>query len=141
MSVVSEASVTIHADRAAVWRALTDPALISQYLFGTQVDTDWKVGSPITYRGVWNDKPYEDKGRIVEVDEPNRLASTYFSPLRGKPDVPENYQNVTYVLDDAGDAGVRVTLIQDGNADQAEADHSTANWQTVLDAMRDLLER
>ena len=140
MSVTAEASVHVAADRAAVWRALTDPALISQYLFGTQVETDWKVGSRITYSGEWEGKPYRDKGTILEVDEPNRIVSTFFSALRGKPDVPENYQNVTYRIDDDDD-GVRVTVIQDGNADEAEAAHSTRNWTTVLEGLREVVER
>jgi uncharacterized protein YndB with AHSA1/START domain len=141
MSVTAEASVHVAADRAAVWRALTDPELISQYLFGTQVETDWKVGSRITYRGEWQGKPYEDKGTILEVDEPNRIVSTFFSALRGKPDVPENYQNVTYRIDDAEGGGVTVTVLQDGNADEAEAAHSTRNWTTVLEGLRAVVER
>ena len=140
MSVTAEASVHVDADRETVWRALTEPELIAQYLFGTQVDTDWAVGSAIVYRGEWKGEPYEDKGTILEFDKPNRIMSTFFSALRGKPDVPENYQNVTYRIDDDGD-GVLVTVIQDGNADEAEAAHSTANWATVLEGLRTVAER
>ncbi len=139
MTVTAEASVHVDADHAAVWRALTEPDLIAQYLFGTQVETDWAVGSPIIYRGEWEGKPYEDKGTILEIDEPNRIVSTFFSALRGKPDVPENYQNVTYRIDDDG-GGVLVTVIQDGNADEAEAAHSTANWTMVLEGLRGVVE-
>jgi uncharacterized protein YndB with AHSA1/START domain len=46
------ASTTIQATSAKVWQALTQPALIKQYLFGTEVTTDWQVGSAITYKGV-----------------------------------------------------------------------------------------
>lgn len=140
MSVTAEASVHVAADREAVWRALTDPDLISEYLFGTRVDTDWKVGSPITYRGEWQGKSYEDKGTVLEVDEPNRIVSTFFSSLSGKPDVPESYQNVTYRIDDDGD-GVKVTVLQEGNIDEAEAAHSAANWTTVLEGLRTVVER
>ena len=54
------ASVTIAATAERVWDALTNPSLIKQYLFGTDAISDWKPGSPITYRGVWEGKPYED---------------------------------------------------------------------------------
>ena len=53
---ISEASTTINAPVSKVWDALTKPDLIKQYLFGTEVITDWKVGSPITYKGVWQGK-------------------------------------------------------------------------------------
>jgi uncharacterized protein YndB with AHSA1/START domain len=57
---IAEATITLKAPAGKVWEALTKPELIQQYLFGTQVSTDWQVGSPVTYRGVWQGKPYED---------------------------------------------------------------------------------
>ena len=47
---VAKATITINAPTSRVWDALTKPDLIKQYLFGTQVTTDWRVGSPITLR-------------------------------------------------------------------------------------------
>ena len=49
----------INAPVSKVWQALTDPALIKQYLFGTETKSDWKKGSSITYTGVWEGKSYE----------------------------------------------------------------------------------
>lgn len=66
-SFVAETQVTIHAPVDAVWRALTEPELVKQYLYGTQVETDWQVGSPITWRGEWKGQPYEDKGEVLAV--------------------------------------------------------------------------
>ena len=48
----AKSSVTIHADAAKVWDALTNPVLIKQYLFGTDAISDWKEGSSVTYRGL-----------------------------------------------------------------------------------------
>lgn len=49
---VAKATSTINAPAAKVWEALTKPDMIKQYLFGTKVTTDWRVGRPITYEGV-----------------------------------------------------------------------------------------
>ena len=54
-------SIIINAPAAQVWKALTDPAIIKQYFFGTNVETDWKKGSPITWTGEWEGKTYQDK--------------------------------------------------------------------------------
>lgn len=62
---MSEATTTINAPASKVWEALIDPDLIKQYLYGTEVTSDWKVGSPITYKGEWQGKAYEDKGQIL----------------------------------------------------------------------------
>ena len=51
-----------------VWKALTDPALIGKYMLGAQVETDWKPGSPIVWKGEYEGKRYEDKGEILDFD-------------------------------------------------------------------------
>lgn len=42
---IAKATTTINAPPSTVWEALTKPSLIKQYLFGTEVTTDWQVGS------------------------------------------------------------------------------------------------
>jgi len=41
----ARATITINAPTSKVWEALTQPPLIKQYLFGTEVTTDWQMGS------------------------------------------------------------------------------------------------
>src|SRR5581483_10423610 len=68
---LASATTTIHAPAQKVWQALTDAAIIKQYFFGSDIVTDWKVGSPIFYRGTWQGKPFEDKGTVVKVNPKN----------------------------------------------------------------------
>ncbi len=136
---VATTAITINAPVPKVWDALTKPEIIKQYLFGTQVTTDWQVGSPITYEGVWEGKAYKDKGKILQVEPNKLLVSTFWSALAGLPDVPENYQTVRYELAPEGN-GTKLTLTQDNNATQADADHSAQNWQMVLTGLKKLLE-
>jgi len=135
----AKATITINAPASRVWDALTQPELIKQYLFGTHVTTDWKAGSPITYEGTWEGKAYKDKGTILQIEPGKLLVSTFWSALSGLPDIPENYQTVRYELS-AEDHGTRLTITQDNNATQADADHSAQNWSMVLDAMKKMLE-
>ena len=135
----AKVAATIDAPAPNVWDALTKPALIKQYLFGTEVTTDWKVGSPISYKGEWQGKPYEDKGEILEIEPGKRLVSTFWSALSGLPDTPENYNTVRYDLAPDG-ARPRLTITQDNNATQDAATHSEENWKTVLDGIKKRLE-
>jgi uncharacterized protein YndB with AHSA1/START domain len=66
-NLTARASTTIHAPSDAVWQALVDPARSGNTCFGAQVDSDWREGSPITWKGEFKGKPYEDKGKILEV--------------------------------------------------------------------------
>lgn len=136
---LAQATITINAPPSKVWEALTQPALIKQYLFGTDVTTDWRVGSPITYKGQWEGKSYEDKGKILQIEPGKLLVSTFWSSLSGVPDVPENYKTVRYELSPAG-SGTRLTITQDNNATEEEANHSTQNWNMVLEGLKKLLE-
>ena len=136
---IAKATITINAPAPKVWEALTTPGLIKQYLFGTNVTTDWQVDSPIVYEGIWEGKAYRDKGVILQVEPGKLLVSTYWSALSGKPDIPENYQTVRYELATEG-KGTRLTIVQDNNATQEDANHSAQNWSRVLAGMKKLLE-
>jgi uncharacterized protein YndB with AHSA1/START domain len=135
----AKASITIDAPPSRVWQALTSPEMIKEYLFGTEVTSDWQVGSPITYRGEWEGKDYEDKGEVLEVEPEKLFVSTFWSSLSDQEDDPENYQTVRYELTPAG-AGTRLTVTQDNNQSPEEARHSEQNWKTVLEGMKRLLE-
>jgi uncharacterized protein YndB with AHSA1/START domain len=136
---IAKATTTIHAPVSKVWQALVNPEIIKQYLFNTEVVSDWKEGSPILYRGEWQGKPFEDKGRILKIEPEKVLMSTHWSPLAGVPDNPENYHTVAYTLLDKGDS-TEVTITQDNNASEEEKEHSEQNWRTVLTGMKNLLE-
>ena len=135
----ASATIQINASVSKVWDALTKPELIKQYMFGTEVTTDWSVGSPIIYKGIWEGKAYEDKGKIVVVEQGKRLVSTYWNALSGLPDVPESYQTVSYGLTADGN-GTSLTLTQDNNNTQEDARHAEQNWKMVLDGIKKLLE-
>ena len=85
---IAKTEVIINAPAAKVWEALTRPELIKQYLFGTEVTTDWRVGSPITYRGEWKGKTFGDKGKILRNEPEKYLLSTFWRFLSGLPDAP-----------------------------------------------------
>jgi uncharacterized protein YndB with AHSA1/START domain len=137
----AQAEAVIEAPPEKVWQALTDPALVRQWLFGTDLTvTAWKVGGKITYRGAWEGKTYEDKGEILAIVPGQKLVSTYWSSFSGLPDAPENYQTVTYVLSPTG-TGTKLTIMQEGSKTPEQADHSQSNWRQVLASMKGLLEK
>jgi uncharacterized protein YndB with AHSA1/START domain len=136
--LVAKASTVIDAAKEEVWAALTDPELISRYMFGTRVSTDWGMGSPITWAGEWEGKSYEDKGTVREVRPPQILEYSHFGPLSGMPELPENH---TVRIEVMGDDGVtRVILTQDNNDTSEARDHSEKNWQSMLDGLKEVVE-
>ena len=137
-ALVAETSILIEAGAEKVWKALTDPALIKRYLYGTEAISDWKVGSPITYKGVWEGKPYEDKGRILEIESGILLKSSYWSAFSGLADSPENYSTVTYRI--VPGESTKLTVSQDNIPSEEGRAQAEGNWRMVLQALKELLE-
>lgn len=133
-------SVTIDAEPVTIWSALTDPEQVSKAFFGARVDTDWQEGSPITFSGEWNGKPFRDHGEVVRVEPGSTLTFTHFSPLSGQPDTPENYHTVTFELTPRNGA-TEVTISQTNAASEEEKQHSEENWAQVLNTIKQLAER
>jgi uncharacterized protein YndB with AHSA1/START domain len=136
---IARSSTTIHASPERVWQALVDPAAIKQYMFGTNVTSDWSEGSSITWKGEWQGKNYEDKGVIKKAEPSRALQFTHFSPLAGLPDRPENYHTVTIQLSREGE-GTRVSISQDNNPTEDAKAHSESNWGMVLSGLKRVVE-
>src|SRR6266403_3158802 len=132
---VARASTKIKAPVAKVWDALVDPEKIKRYMFGTTVISNFKEGSPIVWKGEWEGKAYEDKGKILQLKPERTLQYSHFSPLSGEPDKPENYHTVTIELSSQGDETL-VALSQDKNPNEKAREHSEKNWKTMLSGLK-----
>jgi uncharacterized protein YndB with AHSA1/START domain len=138
--LVLTTSVSINASKSKVWDALTNPEQIKKYFFGTETISDWKVGSTLIFKGVWDGKEYEDKGHILELEKEKKLKYSYWSSFSGTADVPENYAHVTYELSEQQGKTI-FTLTQDGFKTKEAIEHSEKNWQSIFESMRALLEK
>jgi uncharacterized protein YndB with AHSA1/START domain len=108
-------------------------------MFGAEIATDWSVGGPITWRGIWEGREYEDKGVVLEVEPGQRLVYTHFSPLGGQEDKPENYHTLTWTLQDQGGRTL-LTLAQNNNPTAEAAEHSQGMWDRLVADVKRLCE-
>jgi uncharacterized protein YndB with AHSA1/START domain len=138
--IVARTSITVESPAPVVWDALVNPETIKQYMFGTNVISDWKEGSPIVWKGEWQGTKYEDKGVILKLEPQRLIQYTHFSPLSGLPNTPENYHTVTVEISNKGNETL-VTLSQDNNPDEEARQHSEENWAMMLAGLKKLLER
>jgi uncharacterized protein YndB with AHSA1/START domain len=138
-NLIARCSTVVNASPSKVWHALVTPSAIKQYMFGTNVSSDWKEGSAIVWRGEWQGKQYEDKGVIRQFTPEKALQYTHFSPMAGLPDKPENYHTVSIQLTPEAN-GTRVSLTQDNNSTEQERAHSEKNWEMMLQGLKKFVE-
>ncbi|GIG21976.1 hypothetical protein Cch01nite_27000 [Cellulomonas chitinilytica] len=129
---VARARTTIAAGADEIWRTLVDPD--ARFFLGATITSTYEVGTPIVFEGEFQGKHFRDHGTVEEVDRPRLLRYSHFSPLGGRPDVPESYHHLTFTLDEHDD-GTTVTLVQDNAASPEEAEHSSGMYQQMLGAL------
>lgn len=121
-----------------VWDALTNPEIIKQYLFGTELITTWKVGEDILFQGEWEGQKYKDKGEVLEYFPNQKLAYSYLSNWANMEDKPENYLWVSYEVRPVAN-GTELTISQT-NYDAERAKHSEENWASLIDELKKIVE-
>jgi uncharacterized protein YndB with AHSA1/START domain len=134
-------SIQINAPIEKVWDALTNPDVVELYLFGTKVITDWKEESPILFKGNWHGKPFEDKGKVLGVQQNSQLKYSYWSSVLGLADIPENYTVTTYTLRNLGHA-ITVVVMQENLESQPTQvqEYAEKYWEDLLQSLKKIAE-
>ena len=58
-----------------VWDAIINPEKTAQYFYGTRVESDWEVGSPMNY--YYPDGTQASEGHIISIDAPKQMEFTF----------------------------------------------------------------
>lgn len=139
MAFSLKTQLTINAPIERVWAALTQPELVKQYFFGTDLVTTWEPQTPIYFRGEWEGKPYEDKGTVLSFVPLQSLEYNYFSSWSDVEDAPENYQIIRYKVKPLG--AKTMLIIEQHNIDTIDKKvHSLQNWKGLMMEIKKLLE-
>jgi DNA-binding transcriptional ArsR family regulator/uncharacterized protein YndB with AHSA1/START domain len=141
----------IHTTPERLWRALTEPAFTRRYWRTTTLESDWQVGSSMTWArdGV----TIADPEQVVVESEPfRRLAYTWhtFTPEYAKSvglsqefvtrAAGEARSKVTFDIEPAGPM-VRLTVVHDGfEPGSVVLDSISQGWPAVLSELKSLLE-
>ena len=136
---IATTSMAIDAPVEKVWKALTDPAIIQEYMHGIEVNTTWALFAPITFTGTHEGQPFIDKGTILEIKPERVLSYSYWSPLWGMEDFEDNYTHITFHLSKF-DENMDLIVVQDNLTDEHEVEKSELKWIAVLRKIKSLVE-
>ena len=127
----------IETTREKLWEALTSSEFSRRYWFGTELKSDWKVGSKLAL--VMNGT-VTDTGEILEADRPQRLSYTFKHELDDEMR-NEKPSKVVFMLEQHG-SFVKLTLTHEGFADNSRLlDGISRGWPAILSSLKSLLEK
>ena len=129
-------SIHIAAPRAAVFRALVDPAMLMEWTMFGKPDVDPRVGGAYSYGWVYEADGRTVHGgptRILDLEQDVRLVTDW---LDWRGDDTNNGQRITWLLEDDG-AGTKLTLVHDGFARAADISDFPFGWVGFLGGIRD----
>lgn len=126
--------VEVTATPEAAWHALTDPATVKRYYYGTTPRTTWEVGSVIDF--VDDDGDVQLTGEVLEFDPPRRLAHTFIATWYGERD---DQGSLHWEVAPSA-SGARITLVHRGaRAETREGTETSEGSREIIEALRDLL--
>jgi uncharacterized protein YndB with AHSA1/START domain len=136
----SDSTVTILAPAKKVWQALTIPALVKQWQYGSDLLTTWEVGTPVVFRNEWNGQVFEQKGTVIEFAPESRVKYSLFVPRPDLQDIPEHHFFMIYELTESG--GTTVLLVRQEDPRPSPADESPGGDEgpDVLSLLKRLVE-
>lgn len=143
-------SICIAADPNKVWDAIVDRNAGERWR-NAHFNTDWRIGAAIEIEAVIGEKRYRDKGRVICVEPPSRLAYSYWSLVSGLPDSPDSYSTITMTLAAEGSATVLTVTqqvppspVRRGNGweigPESGAKHVAFYWRMTLPRLKQVVE-
>jgi uncharacterized protein YndB with AHSA1/START domain len=118
-----------------VFKALTDTEATARFWFGNAVTSDWKVGSPVTFR---RNGELIVSGKVLEFDPPHRLSYTFHSQHDGL--YTEQPSRVVLEIEQQKDQ-VKLTMIHDDFPIGSKVFEKISNgWPLVLSSLKSYLE-
>jgi uncharacterized protein YndB with AHSA1/START domain len=119
-----------------LWDAITNPEIRAKYNFGAAVNSEWKVGSPISV-DVEKHAVHLGDGEVLEVDPPRRLVHTMVA-VWDDDVIAEGMTRVTWEIEQVGDS-CHLTLVHDEMREGANP-QIYGGWPMILSGLKTWLE-
>lgn len=136
---VNISKLTVKAPAAKVWAALTQPEMVKQWQYASELITDLQVGGSIRFRTEWDDQVFEQWGTVLEVVPNKKLRYSLFAPRPDLEDKPENYFTMEYRLTEQGE-NTLLEIIQEDNRPGARQEEEQGEENPILNALKMLIE-
>jgi uncharacterized protein YndB with AHSA1/START domain len=136
---INISTINIKASIQKVWDAITKPELVKQWQYGSDLITDWKVGSAIRFSTEWQGKIFEQWGKILEMQSNRLVMYSLFASRPDLEDKPENYFVMSYVLTQENE-NCKLEILQEDNRPGALQETPQGKENPLLASLKTLAE-
>jgi len=136
-------AVTINASTSQVWHILTTPELMKKWMISDDIEininTDWKVGSPMVIRGNMSGKNFENNGTVLQFEPEKILEYSHLSSTSRLPNRPESYSIIEFRLQPMENLTI-LTLTVSNFPTESIYKHLAFYWNVTLEVLKKMIE-
>ena len=138
-----EYSITIGKGTAAVWKALTEPAAMKQWMaepeMMVEIESEGKVNGSIAMSW-FHHVQATNKGTILAFEPTKVFKYNHLSSISRLPDVPENYSAIEFKLEPIGSQTL-LTIIATGFPNETTYKHLEFYWRGTIVLLKNWVEQ
>jgi uncharacterized protein YndB with AHSA1/START domain len=131
--------IHINAPIQKVWDTITKPKLVKLWQFGSDLTTNWEIGSKIHFSTAWGDKVFEQWGKVLAFEPMELVQYSLFAPRPDLEDKPENYFIMSYQLTES-EGLTKLVIIQEDDRPNAVQEAPQGEENPVLQSLKQLAE-
>lgn len=137
--------IIINASRSEIWDLLVNPKVTPEYMFTCAIESDFKIGSPVIWKGIHDNVVYVS-GYLSEFDPENKMVYTVIDPNAAYAQTTENHLTVSYELKESENS-FQLSVVQSGyeTAAEGQARYDEAitggGWSSILEKIKEMAEQ
>ena len=131
--------ITINATLKKVWDTLTKAGLVKLWQYGSDLQTNWEIGSKIKFVTQWEGKIFEQWGTVLEFRPTQKLRYSLFAPRPDLEDKPENYFEMIYSLSD-DNGHTKLEIVQEDNRPNSVQEDEQGEENPILKMLKQVAE-
>ncbi|MDO8998033.1 MAG: SRPBCC domain-containing protein [Sediminibacterium sp.] len=136
---INISTLRINASKQKVWDTITKAEFVKLWQYGSDLMTNWEIDSDIKFRTEWQDKVFEQWGKVLEVKPTEIIKYSLFAPRPELEDKPENYFIMSYILTEENGV-TELQIIQEDNRPNAVQEEPQGDENPVLKSLKKIAE-
>ena len=138
---IIEKSIEINASTSSVWETITNPDQIRLWMSDSEinVESDFKVGSPIVFSGKLHGLKFRDEGTILKFEPETVFSYSHLSHISKLPLTPENSSVIEFRLE-SKETHTLLTVHQSNFVAKASYEHWNFYWNVTLGILKKVIE-